>query len=299
VDFHDFRRWADTVRSIPLETVLVWWGADRDRCDKSQWRTDRGPLSVTGSQFFSWHHEVGGGGAIDLVMHLGGWPAGEAIGWLARQIGGDCVTEPWTRADAPRGLSNTSSVVSASPRCLRLPAAQRANFPRVRHYLTDQRRLAPQIVQTLIETGKLYADERGNAVFLMVAGKANRAIGAELRGTGVRAWRGLAPGSCKDAGYFWVGIASAAQQIILCESAIDAISCFQLEASRLCISTAGVRPDPGWLKPLIARGYAIACGFDDDRPGNETAGKMISLHPTIQRLRPPAHDWNDALADGK
>jgi hypothetical protein len=159
-------------------------------------------------------------------------------------------------------------------------------------------------VESLINAGRLYADERGNAVFLMVAGKANRAIGAELRGTGLQTWRGLAPGSGKDAGYFWIGIVPtlsppASQRVVLCESAIDAISCFQLDASRICISTAGVRPDPCWLKPLITRGYQIACGFDDDRPGNETAHKMISLHPTIQRLRPPAHDWNDALADGK
>ena len=26
------------------------------------------------------------------------------------------------------------------------------------------------------------------------------------------------------------------------------------------------------------------------------AARMIALHPAVQRLRPPAHDWNDALA---
>ena len=36
----------------------------------------------------------------------------------------------------------------------------------------------------------------------MLAGKPTRAIGAELRGTGNRVWRGLAPGTRKDAGYF-------------------------------------------------------------------------------------------------
>ena len=85
----------------------------------------------------------------------------------------------------------------------------------------------------------------GNAVFLMVAGKANRPVGAELRGTGKRPWRGMAPGSRKDRGYFWVG-AKGSGNIVLCESAIDAISCFQLHSTQLhseyiCISTAGRR----------------------------------------------------------
>ena len=76
----DFRRQADAVRSIALETVLACWGAQRDRRDRSQWRTPRGPLTVTGPKFFNWNQEQGGGGAIDLVMHLGGWDAKQAIG---------------------------------------------------------------------------------------------------------------------------------------------------------------------------------------------------------------------------
>ncbi len=52
-------------------------------------------------------------------------------------------------------------------------------------------------------------------------------MGAELRGTGPRVWRGIAAGSRKDAGYLWIG-ARGSQKIVLCESAIDAISCFCL-----------------------------------------------------------------------
>ena len=26
------------------------------------------------------------------------------------------------------------------------------------------------------------------------------------------------------------------------------------------------------------------------------ARRMMALHPAVRRLRPPAHDWNDALA---
>ena len=83
----DFRRRADAVRCIPLELVLTRWGAQPDHRDRSQWRTPRGPLSVTGSKFFNWHLQQGGGGAIDLVMHLSGWDARTAVHWLEQHLG--------------------------------------------------------------------------------------------------------------------------------------------------------------------------------------------------------------------
>ena len=73
--------------------------------------------------------------------------------------------------------------------------ARFAKLERVRRYLTGRRCLAADVLEPLIDVGKVYADHRGNAVFLMVAGKANRSIGAELRGTGKRVWHGLAPGT--------------------------------------------------------------------------------------------------------
>jgi hypothetical protein len=159
----------------------------------------------------------------------------------------------------------------------------------------------------LIDEGKLYADARGNAVFVMVAGQPNRPIGAELRGTGKQVWRGLSPGTRRNAGYFWIG-PTASKQIVLCESAIDAISCFQLHTQLhgaqlrgecICISTAGVRPDAPWLYPLVARGYHIYCGFDADDPGETASCQIITRHPSIERLRPLSHDWNDELTARK
>jgi hypothetical protein len=49
------------------------------------------------------------------------------------------------------------------------------------------------------------------------------------------------------------------------------------------------------LNVLIARSYTIFCGFDADHPGDAAAAQMLALHPTVRRLRPSAHDWNDVL----
>lgn len=281
----DFRWRADLVRDIPLEVVLRSWGAVRDPRDKSRWQTRRGPLSVTGKKFFNWHDRHGGGGAIDLVMHLGGWDARKAIDWLWSHDGGQVAVNH--SAAAPR---------STSRRQLCLPPSSPARLERVRQYLR-QRCLSEKILASLIDDGKLYADGRGNAVFLMVAGKPNRPIGAELRGTGSRVWRGLAPGTRRDAGYFWIGNTSS-ERIVLCESAIDAISCFQLQpcGESICISTAGVRTTAPWLYPLLNRGYQIYCGFDADEAGERASHRMIARHPSVQRLQPAQHDWNESLA---
>jgi len=297
VTSRDFRWQADAVRCIPLETVLTQWGARRDRYDRGQWRTERGPISVTAAKFFNWRTHKGGGGAIDLVMHLGGMDAATAIKWLQQHLGATGAAPPSTSASLSASSSGVRAPTTSGGFCP--PSSDLARLDRVRRYLTERRCLAAGFLEPLIGRGKVYADGRGNAVFLMVAGKANRPIGAELRGTGERVWRGLAPGTCKDAGYFWVG-ARGAPRIVLCESAIDAISCFQLYSTQhhaecICISTAGVRPDAPWLSPLMARGFHIYCGFDNDEAGERTSRQMIIRHRSIKRLRPPAHDWNVAL----
>jgi hypothetical protein len=291
MNFDDLRWRAAVVRAVPLETVLIFRGAERDRHDRSKWHTEQGPLSVTGPKFMNWQRGQGGGGAIDLVMHLADVDFRTAVAWLEQYL----VTSHLAVGKPALHSSGKEPSAAEGPGRLRLPVPHDRMLGRVLQYLTGQRSLPAQFLEPLVESGKLYADRRGNAVFLLVAGRAQRPVGAELRGTGPRVWRGMAPGTRKDLGYFWIG-AQGSRGIVLCESAIDAISCFQMHPQRICISTSGVRANPRWLSGLLARGYEIRCGFDADGPGDAAATRMIALHPVVKRLRPPAQDWNDALA---
>jgi hypothetical protein len=279
------RQAAQRLRAMALENVLPLCGARRDQDDRHKWHTAEGVLSVTGPKFMSWNCGRGGGGAIDLVMQLHHLDFKAAVDWLAEHFPG-ATLEP---------------VVAPTPRlALRLPAPDPGKLQRVRQYLVHQRAVAPALLEPLIQSGTLYADTRANAVFLLL-GKENLPVGAELRGTTARPWRGLAPGSQKDLGCFAVPVErcpkslEAASPIILCESAIDALSCFALHPHCRCLSTAGARPNPLWLKPLLNQADPIYCGFDADPTGDHMAAAMIALHPAIKRLRPPAHDWNDVL----
>ena len=278
MNFWQRKERAPQLRALPLEQVLVWCGARRDGIDPSKWHTVRGVVSVRGAKFMNWSLGRGGGGALDLVMHVKGLDFKGAVDWLAQQSG---------RAE-PEPLA-----VAAAPPKLKLPAPDPRWLGQVTDYLVGERRIPVALLEPLIQAGTVYADSRANAVFLL-RGEHDLPVGAELRGTSGHCWRGLAPGSRKDLGYFSVP-AQARPALILCESAIDALSCLALHPGRGCLSTAGARPHPRWLGPLLAQGRQIACGFDRDAAGEAMARAMIALYPAIERLRPEAHDWNDQL----
>jgi len=266
----------DPLRRVPLAAVLRESGAQRDRSDKAKWHTPQGDISITGMKFMNWHQSRGGGGAIDLVMHLNDLDFKRAVAWLQRHFS-----------------MLPDSGPPQAPRHFALPSPDRSRLSVVKHYLVHERAITPAMTDSLIDSGKLYADGRGNAVFLLL-GKENTPVGAELRGTGPQRWRGMAPGSQKDLGYFSVQ-APEATMAVLCESAIDAISCCLLHPGSLCVSTSGARPDPRWLPALLSRRLAVYCGFDADAAGDAMAAQMIALHPSLRRLRPSQHDWNDIL----
>lgn len=278
--YGEIRQRADCLRGVPLETVLPLTGAVRDRSDRAKWHTEQGVLSVNGMKFMNWQRGAGGGGAIDLVMHLQCLGFKDAVDWLGCQF------------PSSAGLLTVHAPLPPQS-SLRLPSKDSGKLPRVMHYLERDRGLPSALIQSLATSGSLYADARGNAVFVLL-GKENTPVGAELRSSTQRRWRGMAPGSRKDLGYFSVPAAQA-RAVVLCESAIDAISCAALCPDRLCISTSGARPDPTWLAALIEQHDNLYCGFDSDPTGDNMAAAMIALYPRVHRLRPPLHDWNDAL----
>lgn len=274
----NWRARADRLRALPLPVVLTALEATPDPDDPAKWRTARGVLSVTGAKFINWNQGVGGGGAIDLVMHLQQFGFGQALQWLEDHFGPGPSVEP---------------AFSPAPRALEIPPPSPQHWPRVERYLIEQRRLPRSLLTPLVRAGIIYADARANAVFLLGDNPAT-AVGAELRGTISESWRGMAPGSRKDHGCFSVPTAST-DAIVLCESAIDALSCHLLHPTFRCFSTSGARPDPAWLSSLLPQALPVFCGFDADLTGDAMARRMSQLHPSIDRLRPPAKDWNDAL----
>jgi hypothetical protein len=279
----EIRRVADRVRAIPLDAVLDAVDAERDLYDCAKWRTSKGVISVTGAKFMNFSLGAGGGGAIDLVIHLEGMDFLSAVAWLERYF-----PEP------PAAEGRGEGQAARPDRKLELPRCYPRKLPLVVHYLENERGIPRSVLKAFVDCQNIYADVRTNAVFLMFPDD-GPPIGAEIRGTGKTPFRALAKGSRKDLGAFGVAAAApGAKKVVLCESAIDALSCHVLHPDFACVSTAGARPDPPWLLPLRID-HQVYCGFDNDETGDAMARAMIALHPDIQRLRPPLKDWNEIL----
>ena len=154
---------ANRLRAVPLPEVLRLWGAHPDRRDKSKWQTSRGTLSVNGAKFINWNCDSGGGGAIDLVIHLAGdCSFREALHWLQTHFDDQL---PLEFGPAPR----------LAQRVLSLPPPAPAQLRPVQSYLVTQRALPPALLDPLIASGTLYADGKANAVFLLLGKEARDA----------------------------------------------------------------------------------------------------------------------------
>ena len=278
---HYYKETANRVRTINLQEVLNEAGAIRDTRDSHKWHTPQGVISVTGRKFMNWTRGEGGGGAIDLVIHLFEWDFKTTIRWL-------CETFSISEYHSGEPFIPSSPVFSP-------PKRDDAKLPRILHYLSETRALPETLCSTLIQEGTVYADVRGNAVFLLL-GKEKQPVGAELRGTSRIQWRGMAAGSRKDRGFFYVK-REHTTQLVLCESAIDAVSCATLHPKYTTVSTSGARSNPLWMHALLRRGFDVFCGFDSDETGDSAAELLMSRYPKVKRLRPQLHDWNDVLIE--
>ena len=279
--YEDIKNKAGMVRHIDLKEVLKRTGAIKDNIDKAKWRTCQGVICVTGQKFINWSDGgIGGGGAIDLIIHLRQYDFKTAVSWLFDNfsISGSQIS------------NNTRPVIKPA---LSLPKKDDKKLSRITNYLKYDRFLPLELINLLVKSGKLYADKRANAVFLLL-GKEKTVVGAELRGTTTKRWRGMATGSRKDLGCFYIK-KSHTNKMVLCESAIDALSCFALNPDFITLSTSGANPNPAWLTAFINKGFEIYCGFDSDQTGDSLADKMMRRYPSIKRLRPSKHDWNEIL----
>lgn len=285
--FETIRKKADNVRNIDLCALLNHQGCTKDPRDKAKWNTSKGIISVNGHKFINWSLGTGGGGAIDLAIHLRGGGFKDAVFWLCDNFSSNSVQQnPPKQSSYPK---QTLSVTFS----LKLPQRKDGNLPRVTRYLTEQRCIPQKLIKHLIESQKLYADIRANAVFVLL-GKKKQVVGAELRGTTDVQWRGMTTGSRKNQGCFYI-VGKSSKDMILCESAIDALSCFVFYPEYTAISTSGATANPAWLQTFIMKGCKIYCGFDSDKTGNLLADQMIKRYPSIKRLLPSMHDWNEVL----
>jgi hypothetical protein len=272
----------ERLRAIPLDAVLERFGARRAANDrKHNWKLPGSRITVHGALFYDHVREAGGQGAIDLACHLGGFGFREALDWLA------AGTFPPPRSSNPAPL--------AAPRVIYpVPPPDPGQLERVRAYLTDTRAIPAPIVARAIATRQLYADARGNAVFVL-RDQAMKPVGVELRGSEAQPFHRVA-GARK--GLFFARMGKSREAAFV-ESAIEALSYLALRPGRLAISTTGnaVTLPEAMAQRLLGLGYRLHAAFNADAEGDRMAARLIAQSGgRMQRDRPVgAKDWNDLL----
>ncbi|NMF84171.1 strawberry notch C-terminal domain-containing protein [Nodosilinea sp. P-1105] len=295
---------ADEVRGADLEDVAAHLGLEPDRHDKHKWRNGDHIISISGPLFMDWLADAGGRGAIDLVMQVQGVEFKEAVEWLS---GRDF-------SQRPTQVSSSTQAKDPEPRALEMPENSSRRWDAVREYLVEGRKLPAVLVDRLHQRGLVYADEYQNAVFVRHSLQARswqrwEVVGASLRGTWGESnhFHGLAPGSARDQGWFWLGTGQGpVNRVLLVESPIDAMSLAVLDRAQrgaegvaIYLSTDGSGGVPGEaLKTVLRSGGLVAAAFDADMAGETMAWRMAQQVPGIERLTPnQGKDWNEVLVN--
>jgi hypothetical protein len=288
---------ANRVRDLPLEKVASELGLEPDPKSPHKWQHSNHAINITGSKFYDWQHLKGGGGAIDLVMHVKDCKFPQAVAWLNHCFGESATLEAVTyRA---REIIQTEPVPQFTP-----PPEQQNHWQQVKTYLTRQYRLPSSLIDNLHQQGLLYADQRANAVWLRRTIDSSTINGATLQNPAASDSTSLelAIGSERHSGWFHFQIGGQSgepiRRAVLVKSPLDAISFAVLDRTEsrptIYLSTEGTDVVPLEFLQTIPQASVIVA-YPNDTEGNMMAQTVMEQLPDCRRKTPKAQDWNSDL----
>lgn len=270
------------LRMLDLATLCAAYGLQQDINDRRQFKGDNHRITLNANGFAWYDHTegTGGGGAINLAMHLYAMSFNDAVKWLESI---DLSSVSVTKSKATPKQSNSV-----------IPVRFDSNLSHVMDYLTIKRGINAQLVAWCVDKGMIYADGYKNAVFMY--GK----TGCELCGTGNRKWKG-ARGTIEH-GFLLPSKDIELAGIALVESAIDALSYRQLK-KRAVVAIKGSSNDK-IMRDIVqytkTKNVTIFSAFDNDKAGNSAHDNLKQItkqygHYLLVRDRPRLKDWNEDL----
>lgn len=285
----------ENLRAIPLGLVMERMGAEHDPADpKKNYLHPAGRITVTEERFYNHTQGKGGGGAIDLTMHLGDCSFKEAISWLAKEVGKEETIKQY-QAEA---RARVEKIAQETPKPkLGIPSEDKSRLPQAIDYLHNKRHIPLDILKESIQNGNLWADKNGNCVFAL-RNSEGKIVGAEIRGTYDKPFHGTRGEKAKA--FFYTGT-SANKKAAFTESGIDALSYATLNKGCLVIGTNGSRREAvvEMANKLLEKEFSVALAFDNDKPGQQLATnitKDLQGQCTTEKPRPGCKDWNEQLA---
>lgn len=268
-EFARFKALANKVDLVQVRLVMEALGAEPNQDkDRNKWKLPGvGNISLKGQGWFNHNAEEGKRGAVSLIQHCLNLRWKEAIIWLAKEFG--------ERVDSDDIKASLADLQVEEKKPFVKPERVDRNIEYVRRYLTRERALPKQLVDELISTGVVYADEYRRCVFF------SEGI-AEIRSSfdGDASFKGLAPGSTRDFGFLVNPDSSVPPEyaIGICESAIDSASYRTLKPGRAAVSGAGAgKAFPRKVaRQAINMGLTIFACFDADEAGDKAAQALFN-----------------------
>lgn len=326
---YQLNRTVDHLRDLPLDDVAWHLGLIHENIGSGRWKGHGCIINIDNSKFYDFAplKDKGGGGAIDLVMHVNGCNFKQAVVWLNDRFG----EEGMQRTVTHHARIRASELVEKEPAPQFIkPQADENQWEEVYNYLTIKRGLPPTLVNALYEQGIVYASEHQNAVFAMrsleevdkirleaarrrrtqsAKNASTSTVGAFLRGTRGEnnSFMGYAIGTKRNQGWFYVGWGGQAdspiQRIVLCKSPIDALSYLTLESQvvrkasipkTIYLALDSTRNLPVELIKDIPE---VIAAYDKDSAGNQLSRDIQKLLPQTIIKQPNATDWNQQLLE--
>jgi hypothetical protein len=265
---------ADQVRGIPLRNVLERYGFEV----KPEGTTLRAKdalrnIVITGSRWFDNKAGIGGGGTIDLVIHIARVSFSAACRSLADEFlplaAGQTQLSLTKSCQESRHPERKSFEELAAIYAVR----EDSNWPTARAYLVEGRKIPPPLVDELHARGSIYAnDHRPNPSLVFLHRDQHGTVrGATLRDTKDQSVFRPCLGN-KLSAWFAVGDLAKADRIVAVESPIDALSYCSLFGCRsdslAVVSCAGAAVP----RELMLRAYdgrkAFVVALDNDPAGH-------------------------------
>lgn len=313
---------ADQLRDLPLEDVAWHLGLNKADIGENRWKGLGGVINITDSKWYDFTAEKGGGGAIDLVMHVNSCNFRSSVAWLYDRFN----EEGMLRATRAYAQKQAIKIVTEEPTPQFVPPLEdESKWQAVQNYLTKARGLPENFINALHQRGWLYADDQQNAVFIMrelptevrsaVGGSAARSqdyettTGAFLRGTRGEdnSFMGYALGTKRTLGWFYFHLGGKAtdeiHSCVLCKSPIDALSCAAIKLAANSgmpqMRTMFLAVDSPKSLPLdfLKKVRAITAAYGNDDAGRSMAQAIKKLLPQITDVQPQAVDWNAELLE--
>ena len=309
-----WKQQADKLRDLPLEEVAWNLGLDKADIGENRWKGLGRVISINNSKWYDFTKEKGGGGAVDLVMHVNNSNFRSSVAWLHDQF----EEEGMNRAVTHHARQQAQEIVTEEPiPSFEPPTPDESKWLSVQDYLVQKRGLPENFIIGLHQKGWLYADDQQNAVFTMrelpVGVKTQygetTSLGAFLRGTRGEdnSFMGYAPNSKRREGWFYFHLGGKpgdeVQKVVLCKSPIEALSCANIGLNERrgmpSERTLYMAVDSPKSLPLefLREVRAITAAYDNDSAGCSTAQAIKELLPQTTIAHPKAEDWNLELLE--